>query len=147
MNIKGMQSAIEALADLLEKHPDLTELEVEQDGQRVKVCRQGTPMVAHTMPAVAQGATVEAPSIPAEEAPSGEQVRSPMVGTFYRAPSPQSSSFVEVGQTVKVGDTLCIIEAMKSMNPIESDKAGVVKAILVDNGNPVEFDQPLFIIE
>jgi acetyl-CoA carboxylase biotin carboxyl carrier protein len=70
-----------------------------------------------------------------------------MVGTFYRSPSPDAKSFVEVGQTVKAGDTLCIVEAMKMMNQIEADKAGVVKAILVENGEPVEFDQPLFIIE
>jgi acetyl-CoA carboxylase biotin carboxyl carrier protein len=74
-------------------------------------------------------------------------MRSPMVGTFYRAPSPGAKNFVEVGQSVKAGDTLCIVEAMKMMNQIEADKAGVIKAILVDNGQPVEFDQPLFIIE
>ncbi len=78
---------------------------------------------------------------------SGHQVRSPMVGTFYRSPSPEAKAFVEVGQTVKVGDALCIVEAMKMMNRIEADKAGVVKAILVNDGEAVEFDQPLIVIE
>lgn len=78
---------------------------------------------------------------------SGSTIKSPMVGTFYRTPSPESKAFVEVGQTVNVGDVLCIVEAMKMMNQIESEKAGTIKAILVENGQPVEFDQPLFIIE
>jgi acetyl-CoA carboxylase biotin carboxyl carrier protein len=87
---------------------------------------------------------------PAEaEAPvqSGHVVKSPMVGTFYRSSSPESKAFVEIGQSVNVGDTLCIVEAMKMMNQIESDKTGVVKEILVDNQEPVEFDQPMFVIE
>ncbi|RXK34616.1 acetyl-CoA carboxylase, biotin carboxyl carrier protein [Arsenophonus endosymbiont of Bemisia tabaci Asia II 3] len=78
---------------------------------------------------------------------SGYTVRSPMVGTFYRAPSPEAKPFVEVGQTVKLGDPLCIVEAMKMMNQIEADKAGVVKAILLENGEAIEFDEPLVIIE
>ena len=78
---------------------------------------------------------------------TGHTIKSPMVGTFYRTPSPDSKAFVEVGQTVNVGDVLCIVEAMKMMNQIESEKAGTIKAILVENGQPVEFDQPLFIIE
>ncbi|KAB7698243.1 acetyl-CoA carboxylase biotin carboxyl carrier protein, partial [Plesiomonas shigelloides] len=81
------------------------------------------------------------------EAMTGHIVRSPMVGTFYRTPSPDAKAFVEVGQTVSVGDPLCIVEAMKMMNQIEADKAGVVKAILLENGQPVEFDEPLVIIE
>ena len=84
---------------------------------------------------------------PANEAMTGHIVRSPMVGTFYRTPSPDAKAFVEVGQTVSVGDPLCIVEAMKMMNQIEADKAGVVKAILLENGQPVEFDEPLVIIE
>ncbi len=100
--------------------------------------------------------SVEAPveSAPGESAPAAEPaqpdghvVKSPMVGTFYRASSPTAKPFAEVGQQVKVGDTLCIVEAMKMMNQIEADKAGVVKAILVENQDPVEFDQPMFIIE
>ena len=98
-------------------------------------------------PAAAPAPAAAAP----EEAPaaevSGHQVRSPMVGTFYRSPSPEAKAFVEVGQTVKVGDALCIVEAMKMMNRIEADKAGVVKAILVNDGEAVEFDQPLIVIE
>jgi acetyl-CoA carboxylase biotin carboxyl carrier protein len=88
---------------------------------------------------------VEADATPA--APAGHQVKSPMVGSFYSAASPEAPAYVEVGSQVKVGDTLCIVEAMKMMNQIESDKAGTVTAILVENGEPVEFDQPLFIIE
>ena len=83
----------------------------------------------------------------AEPEPKGHALKSPMVGTFYRAPSPGAPSFVEVGQTVTKGQTLCIIEAMKLLNEIESDKAGMVKAILVENGQPVEYGQPLFLIE
>jgi acetyl-CoA carboxylase biotin carboxyl carrier protein len=84
---------------------------------------------------------------PAEEAvPEGHVVRSPMVGTFYRAPAPGSKVFAEVGQTVSAGDTLCIIEAMKLLNEIEADQGGVIKAILVENGQPVEYGEPLFVI-
>jgi acetyl-CoA carboxylase biotin carboxyl carrier protein len=87
------------------------------------------------------------PQRPREPAqPEGHVIKSPMVGTFYRTPSPGAKAFVEVGQSVKAGDTLCIIEAMKLMNEIESDVAGVVKAILIENGQPVEYGQPLFII-
>jgi acetyl-CoA carboxylase biotin carboxyl carrier protein len=88
---------------------------------------------------------VAAPAAPS--LPTGHMVTSPMVGTFYRSPSPSAASFVEVGSQVKVGDTLCIIEAMKILNTIESDKAGTVKAILKENGQPVEFGEPLFVIE
>lgn len=94
-----------------------------------------------------QAAAPVAAAAPAAEVVSGYTLRSPMVGTFYRSSSPDAKAFVEVGQTVKVGDPLCIVEAMKMMNQIQSDKAGVVKSILVENGDTVEFDQPLFIIE
>jgi acetyl-coA carboxylase, biotin carboxyl carrier protein len=100
-----------------------------------------TPVAA---PAAAPAA---APSAPANNEVSGHAVLSPMVGTFYRSPSPDAKPFIEVGQSVKVGDALCIVEAMKMMNRIESDKAGVVKAILVNDGEAVEFDQKLVIIE
>ena len=93
-------------------------------------------------PAAAVPAVLAAPA-----APAGHTVNAPMVGTFYQAPTPGTSPFVEIGQSVNVGDTLCVIEAMKIMNQIESDKAGVVKALLVENGQPVEFGQPLFVIE
>ncbi|OUR89416.1 acetyl-CoA carboxylase, biotin carboxyl carrier protein, partial [Gammaproteobacteria bacterium 42_54_T18] len=87
-----------------------------------------------------------APVAPVEEGPNGHKVTSPMVGTFYRSSSPESKPFAEVGQTVKAGDTICIIEAMKMMNQIEADVSGVIQAIMVDNADPVEFDQPLFVI-
>ena len=96
-------------------------------------------------PVAAPAAVAAEPA--AKPAASGQVVKSPMVGSFYRAASPTSKAFVDVGQSVKVGDTLCIVEAMKMMNQIQSDKAGVVKEILVENGDPVEFDQPLFILE
>ena len=104
----------------------------------------GSGMMA---PAPMAASIAAAPVAAAPAAPSGHMVTSPMVGTFYRSPSPSSSSFVEIGSSVKVGDTLCIIEAMKILNTIESDKAGVVKAILKENGQPVEFGEPLFVIE
>jgi acetyl-CoA carboxylase biotin carboxyl carrier protein len=94
---------------------------------------------------VAVAPVAAAPAAPS--LPTGHMVTSPMVGTFYRSPSPSAASFVEVGSQVKVGDTLCIIEAMKILNTIESDKAGTVKAILKENGQPVEFGEPLFVIE
>jgi acetyl-CoA carboxylase biotin carboxyl carrier protein len=90
---------------------------------------------------------VASPAEAAAPAPSGHIMRSPMVGTFYRSSSPEAKAFVEVGQKVKVGDTLCIVEAMKMMNQIEADKSGVVVQILVENQEPVEFDQPMFVIE
>lgn len=100
------------------------------------------PQPAQPAPQAADRADGEAPA-----EPSGHLVRAPMVGTFYRAPSPQSPSFVEEGQEVAPGDVLCIIEAMKMLNQIEADRGGVVRSILVENGQPVEFDQPLFVIE
>ena len=99
-------------------------------------------------PPAAAPATVEpAPAAAEESVPQGHTVDSPMVGTFYEAPSPGAKPFVEVGQKVSVGDTLCIIEAMKMMNQIEADKAGTVRQILIENGQPVEFDQDLFILD
>jgi acetyl-CoA carboxylase biotin carboxyl carrier protein len=100
------------------------------------------------VPATAAAPAPHAVSTPAEAepGPAGHVVKSPMVGTFYRAPSPEAKPFVEVGQSVKEGDTLCVIEAMKLMNEIEADASGVIQAILVENGQPVEYGQPLFII-
>ena len=134
---------IKKLIELVEES-GITELEVQEE--------EGTVRISRAAPAVAPAAIqyAAAPVAPAE-APaaevSGHQVRAPMVGTFYRSPSPEAKAFVEVGQTVKVGDALCIVEAMKMMNRIEADKAGVVKAILVNDGEAVEFDQPLIVIE
>ena len=148
---------IKKLIELVEES-GITELEVSEEEGSVRISRATvaapanvqysipaaapTPVAAPTAPAVAQAAPAAAP-----EEIAGHKIRSPMVGTFYRSPSPEAKAFVEVGQTVKVGDALCIVEAMKMMNRIEADKAGVVKAILVNDGEPVEFDEPLIIIE
>ena len=147
---------IKKLIELVEES-GITELEVQEEEGTVRISR-AAPAVAPAaiQYAAAPAAPVAAPAAaPAAAAPaeapvaeiSGHQVRSPMVGTFYRSPSPEAKAFVEVGQTVKVGDALCIVEAMKMMNRIEADKAGVVKAILVNDGEAVEFDQPLIVIE
>lgn len=147
---------IKKLIELVEES-GITELEVQEEEGTVRISR-AAPAVAPAaiqyaaapVEPVAAPAAAPAAAAPAE-APaaeiSGYQVRSPMVGTFYRSPSPEAKAFVEVGQTVKVGDALCIVEAMKMMNRIEADKAGVVKAILVNDGEAVEFDQPLIVIE
>ncbi|SFN18865.1 acetyl-CoA carboxylase biotin carboxyl carrier protein [Marinobacter pelagius] len=147
---------IKKLIELLEES-DVEELEIQEGDDSVRISRRreqaaGTHYVSH-MPAPAPQAAAPAPApAPAAEepaapaAPSGHTVNSPMVGTFYRAPSPTAQAFVEVGQTVNVGDVICIVEAMKMMNQIEADKAGTVTEILVENGQPVEFDQPLVVI-
>ncbi|AXR05046.1 acetyl-CoA carboxylase biotin carboxyl carrier protein [Salinimonas sediminis] len=142
---------IKKLIELVEES-GIAELEITEGEESVRIHRgpsaSAAPMNYSVAPPPAPVAHAPAPVAEAEPAgPTGHQVKSPMVGTFYRASSPTAKSFVEVGQSVNVGDTLCIVEAMKMMNQIESDKAGVVKAILVDNQDPVEFDQPLFIIE
>ena len=149
---------IKTLIDLVEQS-GISELEVREGEESVRISRQTQPVqyaVASpapiAAPVAAPAAAVTAapipPAAPAEAAkPQGHVTRAPMVGTFYRAPSPGAKSFVEVGQTVKVGQTLCIIEAMKMLNQIESDRAGVIVDILVDNEAAVEFDQPLFVIE
>ena len=138
---------IKKLIELVEES-GITELEVQEEEGTVRISR-AAPAVAPA--AIQYAAAPVAPVAAPAEAPaaevSGHQVRSPMVGTFYRSPSPEAKAFVEVGQTVKVGDALCIVEAMKMMNRIEADKAGVVKAILVNDGEAVEFDQPLIVIE
>lgn len=140
---------LKKLIDLVEES-GIAELEITEGEERVRIARviagnqpiyMNAPMPAPTVP-VAAPATVEA--APAE--PEGHVVRSPMVGTFYRAPSPGAKAFTEVGQSVSAGDTLCIIEAMKLLNEIEADHSGVIKAILVENGQPVEYGEPLFII-
>jgi len=105
------------------------------------------PVAQPQQPALSTAVAPAPVEAPTTSEISGHIVRSPMVGTFYRTPSPEAKAFVEVGQQVKVGDTLCIVEAMKMMNQIEADKAGVVKAVLVESGQPVEFDEPLVVIE
>lgn len=150
---------IKKLIELVEES-GITELEVQEEEGTVRISRAApaiapaavqyaaAPVVAPTptaAPAQAPAAATSAPA--ASDELSVHLVRSPMVGTFYRSPSPEAKAFVEVGQSVKVGDALCIVEAMKMMNRIEADKAGVVKAILINDGDAVEFDEPLIVIE
>ena len=150
---------IKKLIELVEES-GITELEVQEEEGTVRISRAApavapaavqyaaAPVVAPTPAAAPVQALTAATSAPAtSDELSGHLVRSPMVGTFYRSPSPEAKAFVEVGQSVKVGDALCIVEAMKMMNRIEADKAGVVKAILINDGDAVEFDEPLIVIE
>ena len=144
---------IKKLIELVEES-GIMELEISEGEESVRINRGSPASVQYTVPMaapapVAAPAVAPAPSVAASVAEdvSGHKIRSPMVGTFYRSPSPEAKAFVEVGQSVKVGDALCIVEAMKMMNRIEADKAGVVKAILVNDGDPVEFDEPLIVIE
>jgi acetyl-CoA carboxylase biotin carboxyl carrier protein len=149
---------IKKLIELLDSS-GVAEIEVKEGDTAVRISRMpaNMPMMQQPMPqqfhvnaAPMAAAPAQASATTAQAEPatiSGHIVTSPMVGTFYRSASPDSKAFVEVGQSVKVGDTVCIIEAMKMFNQIEADKAGVVKAILCENGQPVEFDQPLVIIE
>ena len=149
---------IKKLIELVEES-GIAELEITEGEESVRINRNnmsagpGYPQFAPQQYAPAPAAPVAAAPVaveaaaPAPAEPTGHQVKSPMVGSFYSAASPEAPAYVEVGQQVKVGDTLCIIEAMKMMNQIESDKAGTVRAILAENGEPIEFDQPLFIIE
>jgi acetyl-CoA carboxylase biotin carboxyl carrier protein len=146
---------IKTLIDLVQQS-GIAELEITEGEEKVRISRTGNngvfmqPMTPTSM-AISQdfaAGAAQAPAAPAAVAePAGHTLKSPMVGTFYRSPSPGTPSFVEIGQTVAKGQTLCIIEAMKLLNEIESDTAGVVRAILTENGQPVEFGQPLFVIE
>ncbi len=146
---------IKKLIELLEES-DLAEIEVQEGEGSVRISRYGkqVPMIAPMMaqhapaaPAPVAAPVAETQSVGGAVIPSGHAITSPIVGSFYRAPAPGAPPFVEVGQRVGVGDTLCLIEAMKMLNQIESDKDGVVAAILVENGQPVEYGQPLFVIE
>ena len=150
---------LKKLIDLVEES-GIAEIEVTEGEEKVRITRtresiHAAPAV-YQAPAAVQNITPVAPAVasfapaaaPAKEnETSGHKMTSPIVGTFYRSPSPSSPPFVEVGQKVQVGDTLCIIEAMKLMNEIEADVSGTVKAVLVENGEPVEYGEPLFIIE
>lgn len=136
---------VKKLIELLEES-DIAEIEIHEGEESVRISRAGTLPVQAPMPAAPVAAAVE-PTAPVDDTPPGHAVRSPMVGTFYRASTPGAKPFVTEGQTVSAGDTLCIIEAMKILNQIESDKSGKVIKIAVENGQPVEYDQPLFIIE
>lgn len=146
---------IKKLIDLIQES-DVAEIEIQEGEESVRISRNSSnaaPMVmaASAMPAqapapiAAPAAEIEATPTPANNA--NNAVKSPMVGTFYRSSSPEAAPLAEVGQTVAEGDVICIIEAMKMFNQIESDRSGVIKAILVENGHPVEFDEPLIIIE
>lgn len=150
---------IKKLIELVEES-GIMEIEISEGEESVRISRGSAVAAAAPVapqpiivppaaPAAVTAPTAAPVTAPAAEANaiSGHTVRSPMVGTFYRSPSPEAAPFVEVGKSVKVGDTLCIVEAMKMMNRIESDKAGVVKAILVNDGDAVEFDEPLIVIE
>lgn len=153
MDLRKLKTLIDLVAE-----SDISELEVTEGEGKVRIVKsqpqytmampqqmmQQAPAMAAPAAAAASAVAAEAPAAPAD---AGHKVTSPMVGTFYRAPSPGASNFVEIGSTVKEGQTICIIEAMKLLNEIECDKSGVVKAILVENGQPVEFGQALFVIE
>ena len=149
---------LKTLIDLVAKS-GISELEVTEGESKVRIVKSATASHSQVVmmqqqpsaPVAQAPAAVAAPAVPAEApvaapAPVGHVVKSPMVGTFYRASAPGAAAFVEIGSTVKQGETICIIEAMKLLNEIEADASGVIKEILVENGQPVEFGQPLFII-
>ena len=141
---------VKKLIELLEES-GMAEIEIHEGEESVRISRGQAPLIQSPtpLPAVVQpiSQAVEGQAIEEEKPPvDGKQITSPMVGTFYAAASPESSSFVKLGDQISVGDTLCIIEAMKIMNPIEAEIGGTVSAILVDNASPVEFGQPLFVI-
>ena len=156
MDIQFVRKLVKIVTD-----SQIAELEIEEDGQRVRVTRTlySEPVVMASpapvaaaptpvpQPQAAPAAAPEAAPAPGPEAEGGVEVHSPIVGTFYRASSPDAEPFVQVGQKVSSGQTLCIIEAMKIMNEIESDQAGTIVKILVEDGQPVEYNQPLFIID
>jgi len=151
MDLRKLKSLIE-----LFESSGIGELEISEGEERVRITRASSgavqpvlvhsPVHAQPLTAVPTPAVIEAPAAATVAEPEGHTVKSPIVGTFYRAGAPGSKPFVDVGDSVQVGDTLCIIEAMKLMNEIEADKAGIIKAVLVENGQPVEYGQPLVII-
>ena len=147
MDLRKLKTLIDLVAE-----SGIAELEITEGDGKVRIVKFSepaqpvvqAPVQEQVVPVAAAAAPAAAPVAPA--APAGHVVKAPMVGTFYRAPNPGAAPFVEVGQSVKEGDALCIIEAMKLLNEIEADKAGVIKEILVENGEPVEYGQPLFVI-
>ena len=153
MDLRKLKTLIDLVAE-----SGISELEVTEGESKVRIVKGATAnhsqvvmMQQPTVPVAQAPAAVAAPAAPAEApvaapAPVGHVVKSPMVGTFYRASAPGAAAFVEIGSAVKQGETICIIEAMKLLNEIEADASGVIKEILVENGQPVEFGQPLFII-
>lgn len=148
MDLRKLKTLIDLVAE-----SDIAELEVTEGESKVKIVKSsGAPqnqmvmMQPQVMSQPMPAPITAAPAAVVPEEPQGHIVKSPMVGTFYRASSPGSAPFVEIGATVKEGDTLCIIEAMKLLNEIDADASGVIKQILVENGQPVEFGQPLFVV-
>ncbi len=146
MDLRKLKTLIE-----LVETSGIAELEIQEGEERVRITRALAQSGLIASPATASSTTIAVPAAPspapAPAEPTGHIVKSPMVGTFYRSAQPGAKAFVEVGDIVQVGDTLCIIEAMKLMNEIEADQAGIVKQVLVENGQPVEFGQPLIVIE
>jgi len=150
MDIRKIKKLIE-----LVQESGVAEIEIKEGEESVRICctKEGPVahyMMPHQIPASTAPAQIaNTPSSPdiAPQLPEGHIVTSPMVGTLYRSPAPDQPTFVDVGSTVAVGDTLCIVEAMKMLNQIEADKAGTISAILIENGQPVEFGQPLFVIK
>jgi acetyl-CoA carboxylase biotin carboxyl carrier protein len=144
---------LKKLIDLVQES-GIAELEITEGEEKVKIVKGGAVSVSQAPLAPVQPPPVQPPAVAPlaaaaakpEAGQEGHVLKAPMVGTFYRSPSPDAKAFIEVGQSIKEGQTICIIEAMKLMNEIESDASGVVKAILVENGQPVEYGQPLFII-
>ncbi|QGZ39686.1 acetyl-CoA carboxylase biotin carboxyl carrier protein [Pseudoduganella flava] len=155
MDLRKLKTLIDLVAE-----SDIAELEVTEGESKVRIVKssampqnqvvmmppQGAPAQYVPSHAAAAPAPAAAPAVPAAAEPTGHVVKSPMVGTFYRSSAPGNPPFVEVGQSVKEGDTLCIIEAMKLLNEIDADKTGTITQVLVENGQPVEFGQPLFVI-
>jgi len=150
MDIRKIKKLIELLHDT-----DVAEIEISEGEESVRITRGSTNQVVVQTPQMSAPHTIAVPQTEPQQAadeasealaPAGHQVKSPMVGTFYRSPSPDAAAFIEVGSEVKKGDTICIVEAMKMMNQIEADTSGKIMAILVDDGDAVEFDQPLVVI-
>ncbi|MGH8727484.1 MAG: acetyl-CoA carboxylase biotin carboxyl carrier protein [Burkholderiales bacterium] len=141
---------LKKLIDLVQES-GIGEIEITEGEEKVRISRSGVvSQTLTTAPAASPTQAAPQPALPPpekEELPEGHVLKSPMVGTFYRSATPGGPPFVEVGQTIAEGDTLCIIEAMKLLNEIEADKGGAIKAILVENGQPVEYGEPLFMIE
>jgi acetyl-CoA carboxylase biotin carboxyl carrier protein len=150
---------LKTLIDLVSES-NVSELEITEAEGKVRIVKSAgaaapvmayapvaNPVVAPAQPPVAAPALPAATTTPAAEEPAGHQVKSPMVGTFYRSSSPGAKAFVDVGSVVKEGETICIVEAMKILNEIEADKSGTITKILVENGQPVEYGQPMFVIE
>lgn len=149
MDLRKLKTLIDLVAE-----SGIAELEITEGEGKVRIVKFSqtvqpvayAPTAAAAAPAAADAAAASAAAPAAPAAPTGHTVKSPMVGTFYRSPNPGSPAFVQIGQAVKEGEPLCIIEAMKLLNEIEADKTGVIKEILVENGEPVEYGQPLFVI-